>query len=119
MTDPKFVLKPLSPSLATPTLIKGAKSIALTMSAGVGSVPLSIDVTRIGVYPAAAATARIGIDIAPAAIGTATGAAASSDLTDGVPVPAAAWSWFDIGQGEARTLRILAGAAEVVTVVVM
>lgn len=111
----KFLMKPGPATLALANLLLGAKSITLTCDSGTASVPISEDVTRVGVFPATGANARVGLE-PPTAIGTKTGAAASSDLGTGIPVPAAVWSWFEIGQGEARTLYILAGAAEVVTV---
>jgi hypothetical protein len=101
-------------NLPLPQLTMNAKSLALTMSSGVGSCPIPTGVSRVGVYPTAAATFRIGL-VAPEAQGAATGNAALTDLKLGVAVPAAAWTWFDIPAG-VSTIYFKAGSAEVTQV---
>ena len=97
----------------------GASSVVLTMSDGVGSVPIPNKVKIIGVKPASSSTMRIGLE-APSAASTATGNAASSDLSSGVPVEPAVWTWFNIGSDvSGRVLYVKGGASDVITVVVM
>lgn len=96
----------------------GAKSLALTLSAGVGSVALPDSALVVGVKPAVSATVRIGLE-APEADGTKTGNAALTDLKKGLPVDAGVWTWCNIGQGAGRTLYFKGGASDVIEVAVM
>lgn len=99
-------------------LRNGAKSLALTLSTGTGSVPIPNDVTLIGVKPASSATMRVGLE-APEADGTATGAAVAADLKLGVPVDPGIYTWFNIGRGTSRTLYVSGGTSDVIEVVMM
>lgn len=100
-----------------PDLKLGAKSLALTLSSGVGSVPIPDTATIVGVSPVSSTSIRVGLE-APEANGTKTGAAAESDLKKGIPVLSAVWTWFNIGLGTSRTLYVLGGTSDVVEVVV-
>lgn len=102
----------------TPDLKIGAKSLALTMSTGTGSVPIPDTATIVGVSPVSSTAIRVGLE-ATEANGTATGAAAASALKKGIPVLAAVYTWFNIGLGTSRTLYVSGGASDVVEVVVM
>jgi len=115
----KFVMRSGPPSPAGPGLIPGVKSITLTLSAGAGSVPLRVDATRVGIYPAASAAGRIGLGAAPVAIGTKTGNAVETDLTLGMPLVDSVWQWFDLSLTETTTLYFIGAAAGVFTVVVV
>lgn len=99
-------------------LAVGTKSLALTLSSGTGSVPIPDSAHLVGVKPVSSASIRVGLE-APEADGTAIGAAVAADLKKGCPVEAAAWTWFSIGFGTARTLYVMGGASDVVEVVVM
>lgn len=102
---------------ASPDLKKGTKSLTLTLSSGVGSVPIPDTCTVVGVKPAASTTVRVGLE-APEADGTATGAAAASALKKGLPVEAAIWTWLQIEPGTDRTLHLSGGSSDVIEVVV-
>ena len=112
----KFALRPI-PSV--PGLVQGTKSITLTLSTGAGSVPLRVDASRVGIYPAASAAGRIGLGAAPAAIGTKTGDAIETDLTLGMPLVDSVWQWFDLSLTDTTTLYFIGAAAGVFTVVVV
>ena len=96
----------------------GAKSLALTLSSGTGSVPIPDTCHFIGVKPVSSTAIRVGLE-APEADGSATGAAAASNLKKGVPVDAAVWTWFNVGTGSSRTLHVLGGTSDVLEVAVM
>jgi hypothetical protein len=96
----------------------GAKSLALTLSSGVGSVPIPDAATLVGVKPVSSTSIRVGLE-APEADGAATGNAVAGDLKKGVPVDAATWTWFAIGIQASRTLYLKGGASDVVEVVVL
>lgn len=99
-------------------LILGAKSLALTLSSGAGSVPIPDTCQIVGVKPVSSVSIRVGME-APEADGSATGAAAASDLKKGCPVDAAVWTWFAIGPGTARVLYVIGGASDVLEVAVL
>jgi hypothetical protein len=96
----------------------GAKSLALTLDTGVGSVPIPDDAKVVGVKPVSSTAIRVGLE-APEADGTKTGVAVAGDLKKGVPVDPAVWTWFNIGAGKDRTLYVKGGTADVLEVVVM
>lgn len=62
-----------------PDLKVGAQSLALTLSAGVGSVPIPDDASIVGVKPVSSETIRVGLE-APEANGAATGTATKCAL---------------------------------------
>lgn len=108
----------VSGSVSLPTDLKtGAKSLSLTMGAGVGSVPIPDTATIVGVKPAAT-TMRVGLE-APALDGAATGTATAGALALGVPVDSGGYTWFNIGSGASRTLYVRGGTSDVIEVVVM
>jgi hypothetical protein len=96
----------------------GAKSLALTLSSGVGSVPIPDTATLVGVKPVSSTSIRVGLE-APESDGSKTGTAVSSDLKKGVPVDATVWTWFNIGVGTSRVLYVKGGTSDVVEVSVM
>ena len=96
----------------------GAKSLALTLSSGVGSVPMPDGATIVGVKPVSSTAIRVGLE-APEADGAATGVAVAGDLKNGIPVDAAVWTWFAIGIKASRVLSVKGGASDVVEVAVM
>lgn len=97
----------------------GAKSLALTLSSGVGSVPIPDAATVVGAKPVSSTSIRVGLE-APEADGTATGNATAGDLKKGIPVDAAVWTWFSLGgTGTTRVLYVKGGASDVVEVAVM
>ena len=96
----------------------GAKSLTLTLSSGVGSVPIPDGCELMGVRPVSSTSIRLGLE-APEANGTATGAALVSALKKGCPVDAAIWTWFNLGRGSDRTLYVKGGASDVVEIVVL
>lgn len=96
----------------------GAKSLALTLSAGVGSVPIPNTCSVIGVKPVSSTAIRVGFE-APEADGSATGNAVAADLKKGVPVDSAVWTWFKVGLGTDRILYVKGGTSDVLEVVVM
>lgn len=106
--------------LADPDLVTGAKSLTLTLSSGVGSVPIPDTAHLVGVKPSSAATAvRVGLE-APEADGTATGTAVAADLKKGIPVDNDQWTYFNIGTGPiSRVLYVKGGTSDTVQVVVM
>lgn len=104
--------------LNTPDLALGAKSLALTLSGGTGSVPIPDTAHIVGVKPVSSTAIRVGLE-APEADGSKTGNAADSDLKKGVPVDAAVWTWFLINTGTNRTLYVKGGASDVLEVVVL
>lgn len=95
-----------------------AKSLALTMSTGVGSVPIPDEAKFVGVNPATGSVIRVGLE-APEADGAKTGAAALTDLKKGIPVTAVEWTWFNLPSGINRVLHVKGGATDVVEVAVM
>jgi len=102
-----------------PGLTEKSKSITLTLSSGAGSLVLPVDTTRIGIYPAASADGRCGLGTVPVAIGAKTGAAASSDLTLGMPLVNTTWHWFDVALRADTTLSFIGAASGVFTIVVV
>lgn len=99
-----------------PDIQIGAKSLALTLSTGTGSVPIPNAAKVVGVKPVSSTAIRIGLE-APEADGTATGEAAATALKLGIPVDAAVWSWFNLGSGSvSRTLYVKGGASDVLEV---
>lgn len=96
----------------------GAKSLALTLSTGAGSVPIPDAAHIIGVKPVSSTAIRVGLE-APEADGAATGDAVAADLKKGCPVDAAVWTWFYIGVGTGRTLYVKGGASDVLEVVAL
>jgi len=102
----------------TPDLTLGAKSVALTLSSGVGSVPIPDTATIVGIKPLASTSVRIGLE-APEADGTATGTASGTDLKKGCPCEVSVFTWFNIGAGKSRTLYFKGDATDVIEVVVM
>lgn len=96
----------------------GAKSLALTLSSGVGSVPIPDSAKIVGVKPVSSTAIRVGLE-APEADGAATGTAVAGDLKNGVPVDAAVWTWFGVQEGTSRILYVSGGASDVLEVVVM
>jgi len=96
----------------------GAKSLALTLSSGAGSVPIPDTCSIVGVKPVVSTTMRVGLE-APEADGSDTGAADAAELKKGVPVDATVWTWFNLGLGTSRVLYVIGGASDVVEVVVM
>jgi len=102
----------------TPDLTLEAKSLALTLSSGVGSVPIPDTATIIGIKPLNSTSVRVGLE-APEADGTATGTASATDLKKGCPCDVSVFTWFNIGVGKSRTLYFKGGATDVIEVVVM
>lgn len=96
----------------------GAKSIALTLSGGVGSVPIPDTATLVGVKPVSSTSIRVGLE-APEADGAATGDATAADLKKGCPVDAGVWTWFAIGIQAGRTLYVKGGTSDVLEVAVL
>lgn len=102
----------------TPDLALNTKSLALTLSSGVGQVPIPDTAKIVGVMPLASTTVRVGLE-APEADGTATGTAVAADLKKGCPVDVSVFTWFNIGTGTSRILYLKGGASDTVEVVVM
>jgi hypothetical protein len=96
-------------------LALGAKSITLTLSSGVGQVPIPDTAKIVGVCPVSSTTIRVGLE-APEADGTATGTAVASDLKKGFGVTAAVFTYFNVGTGVSRVLYLKGGASDVVEV---
>ena len=101
-----------------PDLEIGAKSLLLTLSSGVGQVPIPDTAKIVGVKPIGSTAIRIGLE-APEADGTATGTASATDLKKGCPCEVSVFTWFNIGVGKSRTLYFKGGATDVIEVVVM
>lgn len=101
-----------------PDLMESAKSVTLTLAEGVGTVAIPDDCHIVGVKPTSSTAVRVGM-IATEAAGTATGAAALTDLKKGCPVEAAVWTWFEIGRGTGRTLYVRGGTSDEVAVAVL
>lgn len=95
-----------------------AKSLTLTLSSGVGSVPIPDAAKIVGVKALSSTSIRVGLE-APEADGAATGTAVAGDLKKGVPVDAAVWTWFGLIDGASRILYVKGGASDVLEVVVM
>jgi hypothetical protein len=100
---------------AEPDLATGAKSLALTLSSGVGSAPIPDTAHIVGVNPVSSTTIRVGLE-APEANGAATGNAVTADFKKGVPVDATVWTWFNLGVGISRVLYLKGGTSDVVEV---
>jgi hypothetical protein len=83
----------------------GAKSVVLTLATNVGSVPIPDTARLVGVKPTSSTGCRVGLE-APEAAGTSSGTAVAGDLKKGIPVDAAVWSWFWIGDGTSRILYL-------------
>lgn len=101
-----------------PDLKLGAKSLVLTLAAGVGSVPIPDLSTMIGVKPVSSTVIRVGLE-APEADGS--GAALTTletDLKKGVPVDSTVWTWFFVGVGVDRVLYVKGGTTDVLEVAV-
>lgn len=96
----------------------GTKSLALTLSSGVGQVPIPDTARIVGVMPKDSTTVRIGLE-APEADGAATGTATAAALKKGCPVGVSVMTWFNIGTGSGRNLYLKGGTSDVVEVVVM
>ena len=107
-----------APISLTPDLKLGAKSLVLTLSAGVGSFPIPDSCTIVGLKPDTSILIRAGLE-APEAIGTKTGAAAETDLKKGITVVPALWTWFQVGPGSGRTMYLKGGASDILEVAVM
>lgn len=99
----------------TADLAIGASSLALTLSSGVGSVPIPNTAKLVGVKPVSSTSIRVGLE-APEADGTATGTANSESFNLGIPVDAAVWTWFNIGVGTDRVLYVKGGASDVIEI---
>lgn len=102
----------------TADLALNTKSLTLTLSSGVGSVPIPDTAKIVGVKPLASTTVRIGLE-APEADGTATGTAVAADLKKGCPCDVSVVTWFNIGLGTGRVLYLKGGTSDVIEVVVM
>jgi hypothetical protein len=102
----------------TPDLALNTKSLLLTLSSGVGSVPIPDNAKIIRVKPIASTAVRVGLE-APEADGTATGTAVAADLKKGCPCDVSIWTDFNIGVGTSRVLYLKGGTSDVVEVVVM
>lgn len=100
-----------------PDLCVGTKSIAITLSSGVGQVPIPDTSRIVGVLPVTN-TVRIGLE-AVEADGAATGTATAAALKKGCPVGVSVMTWFNIGPGTGRNLYLKGGTSDVVEVVVM
>lgn len=100
-----------------PDLCLGAKSMSLTMSGGVGSVPLPDSCRLVGLKPAST-TMRVGLEPVEAN-GAGSGASSWINMRTGVPVDSDQTTWFNIGQGFGRTLYFRGGASDVIEVIVM
>jgi len=104
--------------LNNPDLAIGAKSLELTLSSGVGQVPVPDTAKIVGVKPVSSTAIRVGLEN-PEANGAATGTAVAGDLKKGVPVDAAVWTWFLINTGSGRVLHVMGGASDKLEIVVM
>ena len=93
----------------------GAKSITLTLAAGVGSVPIPDSAKICGVLPVST-TMRFGLE-APEADGTATGNATAANLKKGLPAGSDGYLWFRLPATTGRILYVKGGAADVTEVV--
>lgn len=102
----------------TPDLALNTKSLLLTLSSGVGQVPIPDTAKIVCVKPVASTSVRVGLE-APEADGTATGTAVAADLKKGFPLDVSVWTNFNIGTGTSRILYLKGGASDVVEVVVM
>lgn len=99
-------------------LVLGAKSLALTLAAGVGSCPIPDEATYVWVNPATGAVCRVGLE-APEADGAKSGDAALTDLKKGIPVTAVTWTKFTLPLGSGRVLYVKGGATDVIEIVVI
>lgn len=100
-----------------PDLVTGAKSLALTLAAGVGSAPIPSTAHIVGVKPVSSTTMRIGLE-APEVDGTASGTATAADFKKGIPVDVAVYTWFTLGPS-AQTLYVKGDATDVIEVCFM
>lgn len=101
-----------------PDLVIGAKSLLLTLSSGVGQVPIPDTAKIVGVKPIGSTAIRIGLE-APEADGSATGTAAAADLKKGYPCECNTWTNFNIGVGTSRVLYVKGGASDTAEIMVM
>jgi hypothetical protein len=96
----------------------GAKSLALTLSSGVGSCPIPDGTKEVWIKPSASAACRVGLE-APEADGAKTGNAALSDLKKGIPVDDSVWTKFIVSPEINKTLYVKGASAGVLEIVMV
>jgi hypothetical protein len=119
MNSQSTLMRAMQSGNLIPDLVLGAKSLALTLAAGVGSAPIPASAHTVGVRTVSSVAVRVGLE-APEADGTASGVTtADTDFKKGIPIlDAAVWVWFALGPGS-QTLYLKGGTTDVVEICFM